>query len=237
MRTRLARSGPVYGCGDGLVLGFIRGYSADDGQSIRKISRLTRNFSLSPGDSGYIALFGRRMQTFVASTARVNSILNFLRAARSFALVAIVLVLAASEKARAQASLTTPSTPAMPPLPAAWAMKRVTLPEALDFARAHQPAIRAALARIEERKANAGIPRAQWYPQVGLTAQILEGTTNNTTAAYIAGTSTLDITASVAPLRGTHRARSGGQRRPRSRARARARRFSTLVGSRRRQRR
>jgi outer membrane protein TolC len=71
-------------------------------------------------------------------------------------------------------------------------LKRVTLAEAIAYARAHQPAVRAAVARIEERRANARIPRAQWYPQAGVTAQLLEGTANNTTASYI-GTSALDI--------------------------------------------
>ena len=34
-------------------------------------------------------------------------------------------------------------------------------------------------------KANAEVPRAQYYPLLGLTAQLLEGTTNNTTASYL----------------------------------------------------
>jgi outer membrane protein TolC len=70
--------------------------------------------------------------------------------------------------------------------------KKVTLADALAFARAHQPAVRSALAKIDERRANAGISRAQWYPQVGVTAQLLEGTANNTTASYI-GSAALDI--------------------------------------------
>jgi outer membrane protein TolC len=43
----------------------------------------------------------------------------------------------------------------------------------------------ASLARIRTEKANAEVPRAQYYPLLGLTAQFLEGTTNNTTASYL----------------------------------------------------
>jgi outer membrane protein TolC len=63
--------------------------------------------------------------------------------------------------------------------------RSITLPEALAFARSHQPAVLASLARIRTEKANAEVPRAQYYPLVGLTAQFLEGTTNNTTASYL----------------------------------------------------
>ncbi|HVW24607.1 MAG TPA: TolC family protein [Polyangiaceae bacterium] len=61
----------------------------------------------------------------------------------------------------------------------------VTLPDALSYARAHQPRIHAALARIAEERAAAEIPRGQWLPVVGVTAQLLGGTANNTTASYI----------------------------------------------------
>ena len=63
--------------------------------------------------------------------------------------------------------------------------RKVTLGEALAYARAHQPAVVAALARIREEKANAEVPRAQYYPLVGVMAQFLEGTANNTTASYL----------------------------------------------------
>jgi outer membrane protein TolC len=61
----------------------------------------------------------------------------------------------------------------------------ITLTEALAFARSHQPAVLASLARIRTEKASAEVPRAQYYPLVGLTAQFLEGTANNTTASYL----------------------------------------------------
>jgi outer membrane protein len=71
-------------------------------------------------------------------------------------------------------------------------LRVVTLPEALAYARAHQPAVRAAVARIGEQQALAAVPRAGWYPTVGIAAQILEGTANNTTASYVT-TPVLDI--------------------------------------------
>ena len=61
----------------------------------------------------------------------------------------------------------------------------IALADALAYARAHQPAALAALAQIQQAKANAEVPRAERYPVVGLTAQLLEGTTNNTTASYL----------------------------------------------------
>src|SRR5579884_2376654 len=83
-----------------------------------------------------------------------------------------------------------PTTPAQPLPPAAQALgipvaRKITLAEALAYARTHQPAVRAALARVQQEKANAEVPRAEYYPQVGVTAQLLEGTTNNTTASYL----------------------------------------------------
>ena len=61
----------------------------------------------------------------------------------------------------------------------------ITLAEALAFARSHQPAVLASLARVRTERANAEVPRAQYEPRVGLTAQLLEGTANNTTASYL----------------------------------------------------
>ncbi len=68
----------------------------------------------------------------------------------------------------------------------------MTLTDALTYARAHQPAVRASLARVQASKAEAEIPRAQWQPRVGGTAQLLIGTGNNTTASYV-GVAPLDI--------------------------------------------
>lgn len=68
----------------------------------------------------------------------------------------------------------------------------MTLPEALAYARAHQPALRAARARLAATRADARVPRAAWLPRAGATAQFLGGTANNTTASY-GRTSQVDI--------------------------------------------
>ncbi len=72
------------------------------------------------------------------------------------------------------------------------APRAVTLADARLYARQHQPSVRAALARIAAAKEAASIPRAQWYPQLGATAQIYAATANNTTGQYITSPS-LDI--------------------------------------------
>ena len=76
--------------------------------------------------------------------------------------------------------------PVAPDEQAAPAMRTMALPEAVAYARAHQPAIRAALARIAAQKAEAEVPRAQWKPIVGVTAQLFGATANNTTGTYVA---------------------------------------------------
>jgi outer membrane protein len=65
-------------------------------------------------------------------------------------------------------------------------------PEALAYARAHQPAVRAALARIAAEQAQAAVPHAGWYPFAGITGQLYEGTVNNTTASFV-GVDALDL--------------------------------------------
>jgi len=64
--------------------------------------------------------------------------------------------------------------------------RSITLPEAIAFAHAHQPAIRAALARVDTDRAAAKVPRAEWQPVFGASAQIYAATPNNTTASYLA---------------------------------------------------
>jgi outer membrane protein len=61
----------------------------------------------------------------------------------------------------------------------------MTLGEALTYARAHQPAVRAALARIQAQATEAKIASAQWLPTVGATAQLFAATANNTTGTYV----------------------------------------------------
>ncbi len=62
---------------------------------------------------------------------------------------------------------------------------KVSLSAALDFAAKHQPAVKAALARVAARQTEVGIPKGAWLPSVGLTVQVLGGTANNTTASYL----------------------------------------------------
>jgi outer membrane protein TolC len=102
---------------------------------------------------------------------------------------AIVLGILCAASRAGWAGATEPASGELPPLPS---VRAVTLPEALAYARAHQPAVRAALARIGEQKAYAAVPRARWYPSLGATAQLVEGTANNTTASYF-GTDALDL--------------------------------------------
>jgi outer membrane protein TolC len=45
--------------------------------------------------------------------------------------------------------------------------------------------VRAALAHVREEEAKAAVPRARYLPVVGVTAQLVGGTANNTTASYL----------------------------------------------------
>ncbi len=65
------------------------------------------------------------------------------------------------------------------------AIQSMTLPEAFAYAREHHPQIKSALATAMARKAEARIPRAEWLPQIGGTAQIFYGSVNTTTAEYL----------------------------------------------------
>lgn len=71
-------------------------------------------------------------------------------------------------------------------------MRAMSLAEALQYARAHQPEIRSALAQYAARRAEARVPRAEWLPQVGATAQLYEATANNSSAEYV-GTPDVNI--------------------------------------------
>jgi len=101
-----------------------------------------------------------------------------------------VALMAWSGGAHADAPAATTASSVAPPPDAAMAFglppaRKITLAEALAFARDHQPAVRAALAQIQTERANADVPRAQYLPLIGITAQFLEGTANNTTASYL----------------------------------------------------
>ncbi len=72
-----------------------------------------------------------------------------------------------------------------PPIDAPTPTRSLTMAEALAYAHEHQPAIRAALARVSQRTAEARIPSGQWLPTVGVTAQLFAMTANNTTGTYV----------------------------------------------------
>src|SRR4051794_26131691 len=60
----------------------------------------------------------------------------------------------------------------------------MSLRQALDYARVHQPSIAAARARVEVARAAASVPRAAFAPRITAAAEALVGTSNNTTASY-----------------------------------------------------
>lgn len=65
------------------------------------------------------------------------------------------------------------------------ASRTVTLREAITYARAHQPSLLAARARVAVARAAAQLPRAALTtPRIAFGAELLVGTNNNTTASY-----------------------------------------------------
>jgi HAE1 family hydrophobic/amphiphilic exporter-1 len=88
------------------------------------------------------------------------------RAWRSAVRFVIAIVVCASAPVRADATRT------------------MTLREAIDFARGHQPSLAAARARVAVAREQAQLPRAAWSPKVAAGAELLMGTNNNTTASY-----------------------------------------------------
>jgi outer membrane protein len=61
----------------------------------------------------------------------------------------------------------------------------MSLAEGIAYAKAHQPAVLAGIARVAASKQAAKVPRAQWLPQLGATAQLFGATANNSTALYV----------------------------------------------------
>ena len=60
----------------------------------------------------------------------------------------------------------------------------LTLRQAIQYAREHQPSLQAALARVAVAQEQAQLPRAAWSPKLLAGAELLAGTNNNTTASY-----------------------------------------------------
>jgi outer membrane protein len=73
-----------------------------------------------------------------------------------------------------------PQTP-----PSMSAPRAMTLADAISYAKAHQPAVLVGIARVAAQKEAASIPRAQWFPTLGASAQTLAATANNSTASYL----------------------------------------------------
>jgi outer membrane protein TolC len=92
---------------------------------------------------------------------------------------ALVAVLVASQGGAALAQSPSP-------------LRAMSLGEALQYARAHQPSLLAAQARLAAVRANAQVPRAQWTPRVAATAQAFVATENNSTASYV-GSAGIDL--------------------------------------------
>ncbi|MEI9936060.1 MAG: TolC family protein [Pseudomonadota bacterium] len=65
------------------------------------------------------------------------------------------------------------------PLPDAPAM---SLRAALAYARAHEPGLEAARERLHAAQQEADVPAAQWLPTLGVLGELVEGTSNNSTA-------------------------------------------------------
>ena len=101
------------------------------------------------------------------------------------ALLSFVPLAEAQVQAPAAPSATADAA-ALPMTPVA--TRVMSLRQAIDYARAHQPAVLTGIARVASAKEAANVPRAQWQPLVGVTAQVLGGTVNNTTATYVTPT-------------------------------------------------
>jgi outer membrane protein len=63
--------------------------------------------------------------------------------------------------------------------------RAMSLEEAIAYARAHQPAVRVARARLSASRAHAEVPRSLWLPRFGATAQLFGATANQTTASTV----------------------------------------------------
>ena len=77
------------------------------------------------------------------------------------------------------------TAPEQAPIDTPQPTRGLTMAQALAYAHAHQPAIRAALSRLSARLEEAKIPSGQWLPTVAVTAQAFGMTANNTTGTYV----------------------------------------------------
>jgi outer membrane protein TolC len=58
-------------------------------------------------------------------------------------------------------------------------LRAMSLREAIQFARIHQPSLQAARARVAVAREQAQLPRAAWAPRVVAGAELLVGTNNS----------------------------------------------------------
>lgn len=63
----------------------------------------------------------------------------------------------------------------------------MSLRQAISYARAHQPSLQAARARVAVALAQAQLPRAEWDPKLSVGADLVVGSNNNTTSSYSNG--------------------------------------------------
>src|SRR5277367_6236543 len=63
--------------------------------------------------------------------------------------------------------------------------RAMTLSEAISYAKAHQPAVLSGIARVAAQEKAARVPRAQWFPSFGASAQLFGATANNSSALYV----------------------------------------------------
>jgi len=112
--------------------------------------------------------------------------------------VALVAALASSLALARPASALDAADPAH-------AVRAMTLGEALDYAHAHQPDLRAAAARVDAVRAAGSVTRARWYPTITGAAEVLATTTNNSTGSYLAvpGLDNPRVSATLARSAGT----------------------------------
>ncbi|MDI1448493.1 TolC family protein [Polyangium sp. 6x1] len=64
-------------------------------------------------------------------------------------------------------------------------VRALSLREAITYAEKRNPDLLSARARVQAARAAASVPRAQWLPSVGATAQIIGSTVNNSTATVL----------------------------------------------------
>lgn len=98
----------------------------------------------------------------------------------------LVLALACAAGPRVVAAAPASESAGGPLLPAL-EVRAMTLAEALEFARSHQPDLMVVQERLRAAEVRLEVPRAGWLPQVGAMAQLNAGTSNNSTAVIQAG--------------------------------------------------